>query len=239
MNQATNTLAPSYPHSLVQTEAASSFLSLAGTETGRKAFLGAPEKFDSSIGPDLTNAHIALRDGVATVAALLNDATRNDVQRHEVAGVVAGRTVEALQKAKAAIESRAEVLFSDGVAQAEREFTPRASHASLESEIRAYIREQAKQADGPAKVRAAMLESKDVAAVIFHSPGFLVGINAETHSKLRYDATERWVPDAYKRMTDSIALRELAPKFDKAIGSVRSSFYNPTLAAKASTRVRI
>lgn len=40
-------------------------------------------------------------------------------------------------------------------------------------------------------------------------------------------------------MTDSIALRELAPKFDKAIGSVRTSFYNPTLAAKASTRVRI
>ena len=106
MNQATNTLAPSYPHSLVQTEAASSFLSLAATETGRKAFLGDPEKFDSSIGPDLTNAHIALRDGVATVAALLNDATRNDVQRHEVAGVVAGSTVEALQKAKAASRAR-------------------------------------------------------------------------------------------------------------------------------------
>lgn len=152
---------------------------------------------------------------------------------------VAGRTVEALQKAKAAIERRAEVLFNDGVAQAEREFTPRVSRTSLESEIRAYTREQAKQADGPAKVRAAMLESKDVAAVIFHSPGFLVGINAETHSKLRYDATDHWAPDAYKRMTDSIALWELAPKFDKAIGSVRNSFYNPALAAKASTRVRI
>jgi len=40
-------------------------------------------------------------------------------------------------------------------------------------------------------------------------------------------------------MSDSVALRELAPKFDKAIGSVRSSFYNPALAAKASTRVQI
>lgn len=40
-------------------------------------------------------------------------------------------------------------------------------------------------------------------------------------------------------MTDSVALRDLAPTFDKAIGTVRSSFYNPTLAAKASTRVRI
>jgi hypothetical protein len=43
MNQATN--------NLVQTEAASFFLLLAATETGRKAFLGAPEKFDGSVGP--------------------------------------------------------------------------------------------------------------------------------------------------------------------------------------------
>ena len=136
MNQATNTLAPSYPHSLVQTEAASSFLSLAGTETGRKAFLGDPEKFDSEVGPDILNAQIALRDGVETIARLLKDETRNEVQRHEVAGVVAGRTVEALQKAKAAIESRAKVLFSDGAAQAERECTPRTSHASLEPKNR-------------------------------------------------------------------------------------------------------
>lgn len=239
MNQAPNTLAPSYPNSLVQSEAASSFLSLAGTETGRKAFLGDPEKYESGVGPDITNAGIALRDGVETIGRLLSDATRNEVQRHEAAGVVAARTVEALQKAKAAIESRAEILFSDGAAQAEREFTPRASHASLESEIRAYIREQAKQPDGPAKVRAAMLESKDVAAVIFHSPGFLVGINPETHSKLRDEAAEKSVPEAYKRMTDSVWLRELAPKFDKAAASVRNSFYNPSLAAKASTRVQI
>lgn len=239
MNQTPNIAAPAYTNSLVQTEAASSFLSLAGTETGRKAFLGDPEKFDGGVGPDITNAHIALRDGVETIGRLLNDATRNDVQRHEAAGIVTVRTVEALKKAKAAIESRAELLYSDGVAQAEREFTPRASHASLESEIRAYVREQAKQPDGPAKVRAAMLESKDVAAVIFHSPGFLVGINPETHTKLRFEATEQWVPDSYKRMTDSIALRDLAPKFEKAINSVRSSFYNPAISAKASTRVQL
>jgi hypothetical protein len=66
-----------------------------------------------------------------------------------------------------------------------------------------------------------------------------VGINADTHSKLRYEATKRWVPEAYKRMTDSVAFRELAPKFDKAAASARNSFYNPALASKASTRVQI
>ncbi|WP_292981187.1 hypothetical protein [Nitrosomonas sp.] len=41
-------------------------------------------------------------------------------------------------------------------------------------------------------------------------------------------------------MIDSIALRKFAPKFDKAIGSVRSSsFYNLTLAVKVLTRVQI
>lgn len=238
MNQTTNAVAPAFTNSLVQTPQASGFLELAATETGRKAFLGDPEKFDSEVGPDILNAQIALRDGVETIARLLKDETRNEVQRHEVAGVVAARTVEALEKSKAAIERRAELLYSDGVAQAEREFSPRASHAALESEIRTYIRELANKADGPSKIRAAMLESKDVAAVIFHSPGFLVGINPETHTKLRFEATEKWLPDAYKRMTGSIALSELAPKFAKAANSVRNSFYNPTLAAKASTRVQ-
>ncbi|MBI0132767.1 hypothetical protein [Snodgrassella sp. W8132] len=62
-----------------------------------------------------------------------------------------------------------------------------------------------------------MLESKDVAAVIFHPPSFIVGFNAETRSKLCYDTMERWVSDVHKRMTDSIALGEFIPKVNKAI----------------------
>ncbi|WP_172397393.1 hypothetical protein [Snodgrassella alvi] len=84
-----------------------------------------------------------------------------------------------------------------------------------------------------------MLESNDVAAVIFHSRGFLMGLNAETHSKLCYNAMERCSSNVHMHMTDSITLRELALKFDKTIGSVRSSFYNPMLASKASMRVHI
>ncbi|OUJ14856.1 hypothetical protein HK27_13010 [Acetobacter orientalis] len=67
--------------------------------------LGDSGKFESGVGSDITNAHIALRDGVANIATLLHDATRNDVQRHEAASVVAGRAVEALQKAKAGPKS--------------------------------------------------------------------------------------------------------------------------------------
>ncbi|WP_198190043.1 hypothetical protein [Snodgrassella sp. W8124] len=72
-------------------------------------------------------------------------------------------------------------------------------------------------------MRAAMLESNDVAGVIFHSRGFLVCFNAKTHSKFRYDTMKRWFSDVNKRMTDSIALGEFIPKVNKAIGSIYSS----------------
>jgi hypothetical protein len=64
-------------------------------------------------------------------------------------------------------------------------------------------------------------------------------VSVKTYSKLRLDATGRWLSDAYKRITDSLALCELAPKYDKAIDSIRSSFYSPALAAKASTHVQL
>ncbi|WP_143002279.1 hypothetical protein [Nitrosomonas sp. Nm132] len=71
------------------------------------------------------------------------------------------------------------------------------------------------------------MEDKAVAAVVFHSPSFLLDIAPENHTKLRFEATERHVPAAYKMMTDSVALRELPAKYDKTISAVRGSFYLP------------
>jgi len=228
-----------YTHSLVRTEQASSFLELASTDSGCAAFLGDESTVDPSIAPNIVQAKIALRQSSLKVAALVNDPTRTEVVKHEAAQQLAERTVAQLSESKKAIESRADYLFGEGVAQAEREFEPRASHASLESEIRGWIREQASKTDGLSKIRAAMLEDKDVAAVIFHSPAFLVGINKDTRSKMLFEVTQRWLPDAYKQMTGSIALRDLAPKYDRVINSVRASFYNPAIAAQAARRVEI
>jgi len=60
---------------LVNTEGASSFMELATTETGGKAFLGDAEQYDSQVGPDITAAHITLRDAANKVAALVEDPT--------------------------------------------------------------------------------------------------------------------------------------------------------------------
>ena len=147
-------------------------------------------------------------------------------------------TVAQLAKSKAAIEARAESLYNTGLTQAQMQFAPSAERGALDSEIRAYIREQAGKGEGLMKIRQAM-EDKAVAAVVFHSPSFLLDIAPENHTKLRFEATERHVPAAYKMMTDSVALRELPAKYDKAINSVRTSFYNPALAAKAKLRVEV
>lgn len=223
---------------LVQTEVAGSFMELATTDTGAKAFLGDAEQFDSQVGPAITAANIALRDAASKVAALVEDPTRTEVQKHEAAHQLAERTITQLAKTKAAIEARAEALYETGVTQAQMHFAPKADRGSLDSEIRAYIREQAGKGDGLLKVRQAM-EDKDVAAVVFHSPSFLLNIAPENHMKLRFEATERHAPAAYKMMTDSVALRDLPAKYDKAINSVRSSFYNGTLAERAKLRVEV
>ena len=88
------------------------------------------------------------------------------------------------------------------------------------------------------KIREAM-KDKNVAGVVMHSPSFLLDMNPANHSTLKFEILEQHLPDAYKKLADSVALRELPAKYDKAINSVRTSFYNPALAAKAKLRVEV
>ena len=223
---------------LVETPQAESFMELASTNTGSMAFLGDAEQFESGVGPDITNAGIALRQNVAKVAALKNDPTRTEVQKHEAAEVLAERTVQSLEKSKASIQSRIDELWNNGIAQSDIVFAPKSDRGTLDSEIRQYLREQAGKADGMLKIREAM-KDKNVAGVVMHSPSFLLDMNPANHQTLKFEILEQHLPDAYKKLTDSVALRELPAKYDKAINSVRTSFYNPALAAKAKLRVEV
>ena len=223
---------------LVESPQAESFMELASTNTGSAAFLGDPEQFEAGAGPDIANASIALRQNVAKVAALKNDPTRTEVQKHEAAAVLAERTLTQLEKSKAAIESRANELWNSAVTQSELTFAPKSDRGTLDSEIRQYLREQAGKPEGMMKIREAM-KDKNVAGVVWHSPSFLLDINPANHQKLKVEALEQHLPDAYKKVVDSLALGELPAKYDKAINSVRTSFYNPALAAKAKLRVEV
>lgn len=239
MNQAPNTVAPSYPNSLVQSEQAASFLSLAGTETGRKALLSDPEKVDSHAATDVINAQIALRDGVETIGKLLKDETRNTVQKHEAAGVVAARTVEVLEKTKAKIEERANYLLMAGQEDAQATFRLDPTRRFVHEHILAHMANLASKPDGTIKLRQIVEEDGEAAAVFANTKPYLLNMNADNHRSLQFKAIERHAPDAWAKMQAGVTLMDVPAKFAKTISAVRASFYNPAVAAKASTRVQI
>lgn len=224
---------------LVNNETAVQFISLAQTETGAKSMLGDAEQFESVSGVTIVNANIALRESTAKVAALAKDETRTEVAKHEAAMQLANRTISALEKAKGSIEARANFLAAEGQGEAEAYFAPLANRAALDSEVRGWIKEEMKSPEGIAKVRKAAMSDVKIASVIHHSPDFLLGIESGLHMKMRFEITEKHLPNAYQKMTQSVELVGLLNRYDKTISKVRTSFYMPGIAAKASSRVEI
>lgn len=99
--------------------------------------------------------------------------------------------------------------------------------------------EQAGKPDGTMKLRELIKDDGEAAAVFANTKPYLLKMNADNFRKLHFEAIERHAPDAWAKMQNGAALTDLTPKFDKAITSVRNSFYNPAIAAKAKLRVEI
>lgn len=234
-----------YANSLVQNEAASSFLQLATTETGGRAFLGDAEKHSPRAAPYITSANLALRNAATKVVALASDETRTEVARHEAAKTLADKTVEQIEKAKASLIATADVMHREADEESDAAFAPRAGYDSLYAEIRTWVREVAKSPDGTglAKIREALADgsetSKHVAAAIWHSPQFLLAVAKTNHETLRMEVLQKFAPDTYNKLADSVSLRGLPKKYDEAIRLVHSNFYNGALAAKAASRVSV
>jgi hypothetical protein len=224
---------------LVQDEDAQYFAQQASTEVGRKVLLGDREKLDEHAWNAVTSAHDWLRDGVSKIGALVNDPTRNEVLKHEAAQKVAERTIAGIQQSLGVIESRARVLHTEAHEMVEKRFAIDPVRASIQSEIRGWIREQTKSEDGLNKIRQAMRSDPEVASVIYHSPHFLMNLAGNVRDNMRIEAIETHVPAAYKKLEASIALKDTAAKYPKAIAGVRRSFFNAGLAAKAAQRVEI
>jgi hypothetical protein len=239
MNQVTNTLAPHFGNTLVQSEAASNFISLAGTDAGRRAFLGDSEKLDSGAAPDITMAHIKLREGVETIARLLTDETRTEVAKHEAAQTVAGRTIEQLEKSKAAIHERAEYLLSSAQDDAQAGFRLNPERRFVQEQILAHIRTLAGKPEGVTELRQILNEDGEAAAVFANTKPYLLGMSKESHNGLYFKMVEKHLPQVHTKMEAGAKLLELPAKYDKAINSIRSSFYNPLMAKKAASRVQL
>lgn len=224
---------------LVNTPNELRFLEMAATDAGRKAFLGDAEHYDTQVGGVIINSQIQLRDSVEKIERLTRDESRTEVARHGAAEQLANGMIERLTDAKTKIQARAKELLAEGESEANTAFAPKSERSALDAEIRGWIREQAKTPEGLAKIRAAMERNSNVATVIYHSEDFLLNLAAEVHATMKYEVIQRYAPATYRKLTDSVALSSLAPNYDKAIGSVRKSFYSVVLASKAKQRVEI
>lgn len=123
--------------------------------------------------------------------------------------------------------------------QAELHLGPKPDRSALQSEIRSWVREQAKDPGNLPAIRAAMAENDDVASVLWHSPSFLVGLAPRVHENIRLEALQSRKPDLYSSLSNSVGLSKLAGKYEAAIRKVATSFYVPSLADQASKRVVI
>jgi hypothetical protein len=209
----------------------------------RKLSLGDPEKLNGGTYGNaynaVVNAHNAIGDGMTKVAALADDKTRTEVMRHAAAKTIAERTVVALQDTKANLEANAKRMNREATEAIEQRFAADPNRASIQSEIRGWIREQAKSPEGLAKIREAMKADAEVGAVLYHSPHFLLNLAPSVRDSMTLDAIEVHLPNAYKMLEGGIALNELAAKYPKAIDKVRRTFFNAALAAQAATRVEV
>jgi hypothetical protein len=224
---------------LVNSPEATSFLDTAQLDSGLSAILGDPKAIDAHVAPDVQSAHIVLKEAAKKVAALVSDPTRTETAKHDAAKQLAQKVTTHLEKSKAALETHAEKLKASALAQADLHLGPRSESGVLHSEIRSWVREQAKTPEGLLQVKKAMADNDDVAAVLWHSPSFLVGLAPSVHEGLRLEALQSRKPDLYANLSNSVGLAKLAGKYEAAIRKVAPSFYTPSLAEQASKRVEI
>ncbi|MDT8759221.1 hypothetical protein MZO42_10980 [Sphingomonas psychrotolerans] len=222
---------------LVTTNTAQDFLRTMNTAVGRKAHLGDPAKHQVVLN-SITAAHTAIEGGVETLARLADDPTRSEPEKHDAARVIATRTIEALERSRANIGANATKIEREATEAIEAQFAPNPNRAGIESEIRDWVRERAKAGD-VAAIKEEAKRTPEVAAVLYHSPRFLLGLAKETHESFVIDAIETHAPKQYAAITESGELMRLAERYSPIIKSVRSSFYNQALADTAKRRVEV
>jgi hypothetical protein len=224
---------------LVNDPAAVDFLDLANVPSGLNAHLGDPDNTDPMLGADIKGAQIELQYAVKKLQGLTVDPTRTEVDRHIAAKKLATKVIDRLAATKTAIEARAKELESSSLREADSVLGPRADKAGLHSEIRDYLIEVNRKSDGLEKTRAALAESPEVAAVLWHSPRFLTGLPGESHDLMRIEALKSARPDLHTNLSNAIGLTNLAAKYKTAIGKVSRSFYNEQMASQAKRRVEV
>ncbi|MGY6120459.1 hypothetical protein ACW9YQ_27875 (plasmid) [Paraburkholderia strydomiana] len=226
--------------SLVTSEKSQRMLQMLGTDAGRKAYLGDTDAMETGAKVYALNAHIATRDAVAKVVALVDDKTRTEPQKHDAARKVANQTIDVLTKVQTQLKERGDMLLNGAGRDIDSFFAnSTASDPGIRSDIRNWIKETMKTETGVATVRAAAEKDVRVAAELYESPTFLTGVTDNFRLDVTTQAVIKLYPDAAKQLEDGAALKDVAASYDKIIQEIPVHFYNPVIAEQATTRVEV
>jgi len=195
--------------------AAQEYMGTLSLNAGRKSEFGDKTQFHDF--PRTHNAIGALHEYAEYVlpkmAALTKDITRTQPQIHDVGRQFAERTNEVAQKVidAAAADARDADAEADEIISSN--FAADPSREGIQSEIRVWMRENGKTEGGLAKIREEMQRNAEVAAVLYHSPNFLLGIGEATRKNMVMDAVAIHLPKAASLKVRSSQLSKLAASY--------------------------
>lgn len=208
------------------------------SEVNLRARLGDPDKLLSASSAIRSAQDMTAKNAGIIYHRLPADLTRPSApEKHAVARELTQTTQAMLRVTAATIRDKAAVLAQRGQERADRALG--LSNDRLETEIRAYIRDAVKTAEGMAEVSNLSRSNTKVASVIYDSPHFLLGIGTDLAQKMKLDMVEHWAPDAWADLEECADLRRVLPNYAKVEAEIGSTWYNPQLAAQIDTRVQI
>lgn len=223
---------------LVKTEAARKFLASMGRNTDRRAYLGDPAKHQPALN-FITASHTAMEAALGKLAGLVDDPTRpSDPEKNHAARIVGNKLIETLERSHSGIIATANKIAGDASAAIDAQFAPNPNRAAIEGEIRTWVRERAKAGD-VAAIKEEMKGSPEVAAVVYHSPRFLLGLASDTHESFKADAVETYAPKHMDALGEALELSRVAEHYPAIVKSVKSSFYNNAVADQYRNRVEV
>lgn len=222
---------------LVPGEPARKFLSTMSLPSGRKTYLGDHGRHPAVMN-FVTAAHTAMEYAVAKLAALNEDATRSEPERHDAARTLASRLIATVEGSHKSIIATARKMADDAAEAVEAQFAPNPNRAGLDAEWRAWVREEAK-AGNVVAIKQELERNPEVAAVIYHTHPKLLGLAEETHGNFKADVVEKHAPAQFKAISESLDIEKMAEHYPMVVKSIRSSFYNNAIADKAKSRVEV
>lgn len=229
---------------LVNTPAATEFILGTRRPTQVKAWLGDPSnpsfELDGDIRNEITAAHTALAKGAETITALTGDMTRSEPEKHAVGAEVSARTVAALETAKDALVRNANAYEAAGKEALASAFALKPDDRFIHEQWLGFVHREAANADGGyGNISAALAKHRDLANVIMKLPPELLNVAPTQLDRWRVAAITKWEPSAQASLQMAEDIRDVADRYVRVIGMVKTNFANPAIAAKVATRVRL